>query len=81
MNNEADEDEDDFAGQFEESDSRFDENDGGKSNKQRVGKRKIKEMNRSAIPSKLMKQMRTLLDVLIKYRDKFVIEYCFHRSS
>lgn len=37
----------------------------------RAGKRKLKESNKNEpIPSKLYKQMQTLLDFVIKYRDK-----------
>lgn len=73
LNAEGDDDEEDFFGQQDESDSRFDELETGKPSKQRVGKRKIKENSKSFsnanIPSKLLKQMKTLLDCVIKYRD------------
>ena len=40
----------------------------------RVGKRKLKETNKKysddPLPPKLLKQMTTLLDFVIKYRDK-----------
>lgn len=65
---------DDDDGQMEDMDSRHDEQDGDGKSSKRMGKRKFKEGHRSsaheAIPSKLFKQMRTLLEVVIKYRDK-----------
>lgn len=75
----AEMDEDDL--QLDDGDSRPDDGDmddsGSKSGKQqRTGKRKMKETSRSSahesIPPKLFKQMKTLLDFLIKYRDKYV---------
>jgi hypothetical protein len=40
----------------------------------KMGKRKLKDMNKNypnePIPSKLFKQMQTLLDFVVKYRDK-----------
>ena len=77
----ADLDDDDDGQQLEESDSRFDDGEAdslqSKSSKQaRVGKRKMKESSKhysnDSIPSKLLKQMQTLLDFVIKYRDKYV---------
>ena len=73
----ADMDEDDL--QLDDGDSRPDDGDmddaSSKSGKQqRTGKRKMKETSKSfpheSIPPKLFKQMKTLLDFLIKYRDK-----------
>ena len=61
-------------GLMDDFDSRHDEQDiDGRSNK-RTGKRKLKDTQKNTphemIPSKLYKQMQTLLDVVIKYRDK-----------
>ena len=73
-------DDDDDAQLFEETDSRLDDDDPegsqSKSGKQqRVVKRKIKDSSKhysnDSIPSKLLKQMQTLLDFVIKYRDKY----------
>ena len=75
----AEMDEDDL--QLDDGDSRPDDGDmddtSSKSGKQqRTGKRKMKETSKSfsheSIPPKLFKQMKTLLDFLIKYRDKYV---------
>lgn len=68
---------DDDDGQQDEIDSKQDDNDldvvTSKSGR-RVGKRKIKETTKKfsddPVPAKLMKQMTTLLDFVIKYRDK-----------
>ena len=73
-------DEDD--GQQDDIDSKQDDNDLdvmiSKSGR-RVGKRKLKETNKKysdePIPVKLLKQMTTLLDFVIKYRDKYLFPY------
>lgn len=87
-------DDDDDGQQLDESDSRFDDGEAdsqqSKSGKQaRVAKRKMKESSKhysnESIPSKLLKQMQTLLDFVIKYRDKYVDlllpSMCQHQSS
>lgn len=75
MANNIDYDDDDD--QQDESNSKLDDDDAdivtSKSGR-RVGKRKLKETNKKysddPIPPKLFKQMTTLLDFVIKYRDK-----------
>ncbi len=68
---------DDDDGQHDDIDSKQDDNDMDvviSKVGRRVGKRKIKETNKKysdePIPAKLFKQMTTLLDFVIKYRDK-----------
>jgi hypothetical protein len=70
-------DDDDGGGEHDELDDRQGDNDiDGIESKfgKRVGKRKLKETNKTysnePVPSKLFKQMQTLLDFVIKYRDK-----------
>lgn len=68
---------DDDDDQQDDNDSKQDDNDpdvvSSKSGR-RVGKRKLKETNKKysedPISPKLLKQMTTLLDFVIKYRDK-----------
>ena len=70
---------DDEDGQHGEMDGRHGMSDidgtDSKSGK-RMGKRKLKDMNKNypnePIPSKLFKQMQTLLDYVVKYRDKYI---------
>jgi SWI/SNF-related matrix-associated actin-dependent regulator of chromatin subfamily A protein 2/4 len=68
MNMDLDEDDD---GQQDEIDVRQGDHD---IDEKRMGKRKFKENNKGyeGIPSKLLKQMQTLLDFVIKYRDKYI---------
>jgi hypothetical protein len=70
-------DDDDDGGQVDEIDSKQDDNDMDVVTSKvgrRAGKRKLKETNKKysddPIPAKLFKQLTTLLDFVIKYRDK-----------
>lgn len=76
LNADVDDDDD---GQHDDLDGRqFDHDiDGGDSKSgKRSGKRKLKDSHKhhhhEPIPTKLYKQMQTLLDVVIKYRDEYV---------
>ena len=64
MNADMDDDEDNFVDDYDGF--------GSKSSKS-TGKRKLKEINKP-LPTKIYKQMQTILDFVIKYRDKFVEE-------
>lgn len=68
---------DDDDGQQDEADSKQDDNDPDVTtpkSSRRVGKRKLKETNKKysddPVSPKLFKQLSTLLDFVIKYRDK-----------
>ncbi|CAF0773868.1 unnamed protein product [Rotaria sordida] len=74
--NNVDFDDDDDVGQHDENDSKQGDNDMDIVTSKvgrRVGKRKLKETNKKysddPVPAKLFKQMTTLLDFVIKYRD------------
>jgi SWI/SNF-related matrix-associated actin-dependent regulator of chromatin subfamily A protein 2/4 len=67
QNAELDEDDDGGGGQFDEFDSRQGDHDIDSKLNKRIEKRKLKDKNKHF--SKLYKQMQTLLDFVIKYRD------------
>ena len=74
LHGELEDDDDGLGGQLDDVDSRHDEHDHESKSSKRSGKRKFKEHQKNSaqemIPSKLYKQMQTLLDFVIKYRDK-----------